>query len=70
MHTTRLIHGPQLQVSGSAGYTTRWPLTEPCYYTFEIWTFPRATKRQRQGHFWPLGHGLYTPDLENATVVS
>ena len=61
MHITRLVHGPQLHVSSSGRKTTRWPPTEDWQFPLKIWTFPRATKFQLPGHFWPAGYGLHTP---------
>jgi len=70
IHITRLTHGPQPGVSRSVGETTRWPPTEQCQYpvktvmlNFRVWPFPRATKLQLPGHFWPEGNRLHTPAL-------
>jgi len=68
IHITRLVHGSQLHVSSSAGLRF-WPAG----HTIKTWTFPQATKPQLPGHFWPVGHGFHTPDLNcqpNENIVS
>jgi len=65
MHITKQVHWPQLHVSSSAGWTTRWPPMQDWQYLFKIWTFPRAIKLQLRATFdlratrcTPLKYGI------------